>query len=69
VFNPVLQGLKFDPDGDYVRKYVPELAHIDGAAIHEPWTLAVSTDYPERIVDHSAERDEALLRLEELKTL
>ena len=69
VFNPVLQGLKFDPDGDYVRKYVSELAHIDGAAIHEPWTQAVSTDYPARIVDHSAERDEALLRLEELKSL
>ena len=38
VFNPVTQGRKFDPDGDYVRRWVPELAHLAGAAAHEPWT-------------------------------
>ena len=37
VFNPVTQGRRFDPDGDYVRRYVPELAHLAGAAAHEPW--------------------------------
>jgi deoxyribodipyrimidine photo-lyase len=71
VFNPVLQGLKFDPNGDYVRKYVPELAHIDGAAVHEPW-LAVdgfSRGYPAPIVDHNEERNESLRRLDELKQL
>ncbi len=37
VFNPVTQGKKFDPTGDYVRRWVPELAHLEGAAAHEPW--------------------------------
>src|SRR5581483_8710590 len=39
VFNPVLQGEKFDPDGDYVRRWVPELAAVGGGAVHRPWTL------------------------------
>ena len=69
VFNPVLQGVKFDPSGEYVRKFVPELNHIDGAKVHEPWELidGYAQGYPERIVDHSQERDEALRRLEEIK--
>lgn len=69
VFNPILQGEKFDPNGDYVRKYVPELAHISGSAIHQPWLLVdgLSQGYPAPIVDHFAERDEALARLKELK--
>ncbi len=69
VFNPVLQGEKFDPNGDYVRKYVPELAHISGSALHQPWLLVdgLAHGYPAPIVDHSVERDEALARLKELK--
>lgn len=69
VFNPVLQGQKFDPVGAYVRKYVPELSHIDGPKIHEPWELidGYLHGYPERIVDHSKERDESLARLAEIK--
>ena len=69
VFNPILQGLKFDPNGDYVRKYVTELAHIDGAAVHEPWLLPHDSvvAYPRQIVDHSIERDESLARLAEIK--
>jgi len=69
VFNPILQGLKFDPNGDYVRKYIPELAHIDGAAVHEPWLLPkeLTSGYPVQIVDHSVERDESLARLAEIK--
>ena len=61
VFNPVTQGLRFDPDGDYVRRWVPELAHVPGAAAHEPWDVADGYDhgYPARIVDHAAERIEA----------
>ena len=39
VFNPVTQGKKFDPDGDYVRRWVPELAHLAGRKAHEPWTV------------------------------
>jgi deoxyribodipyrimidine photo-lyase len=67
VFNPVLQGRKFDPEGDYVRRYVPELRGIPGGAVHEPWTAPLlAPDYPERIVDHHEERDEALRRYAEI---
>lgn len=64
VFNPVLQGQRFDPDGAYVRRYVPELAHLAGAAVHEPWTVLDGHlhGYPEPIVDHAEERAEALRR-------
>ena len=67
VFNPILQGYKFDPNGDYVRKYIPELRHIEGADVHEPWNSLNTNGYPAPIVDHSVERDEALARLAELK--
>jgi deoxyribodipyrimidine photo-lyase len=69
VFNPILQGLKFDPNGDYVRKYVPELRHIEGSAVHEPWLLVdgLAKGYPTPIVDHSDERNESLARLAEIK--
>lgn len=69
IFNPVLQGLKFDPNGEYVRKYIPELSHLSGAQVHEPWEHAEGYDggYAERIVDHSIERDESLARLSEIK--
>jgi deoxyribodipyrimidine photo-lyase len=64
-----LQGYKFDPNGDYVRKYIPELRHIEGAAVHEPWLLidGLAKGYVAPIIDHGAERNEALARLEELK--
>jgi deoxyribodipyrimidine photo-lyase len=70
IFNPILQGLKFDPDGKYVRKYIPELRHLEGSAAHEPWDIfdGYSGGYPAQIVDHSEERNESLARLEELKT-
>jgi deoxyribodipyrimidine photo-lyase len=69
VFNPITQGYKFDPNGDYVRKYIPELRHIDGAEVHEPWNLlnGYQHDYPTPIVDHAVEREEALARLAEIK--
>jgi deoxyribodipyrimidine photo-lyase len=69
VFNPVLQGFKFDPDGNYVRKYVAELAHVPGPSVHEPWLLPdiLVSNYPTRIVDHATERDESLARLKEIK--
>jgi deoxyribodipyrimidine photo-lyase len=63
VFNPVLQGLRFDPDGDYVRRYVAELRDLPGKAAHEPWDHPLfAADYPPRLVDHAEERDEALRR-------
>ena len=64
VFNPVTQGLRFDPEGDYVRRWVPELADLPGKAAHEPWKHGTPPGYPERIVDHAAERREALSRYE-----
>ena len=60
IFNPVAQGLRFDPEGDYVRRWVPELARLPGATIHEPWKaparLQADLDYPAPIVDHAFAR-------------
>ena len=70
IFNPVLQGTKFDPRGDYVRRWVPELANLSAADIHQPWAADPATlkradvdlgvSYPNPIVDHPAARDRAL---------
>jgi deoxyribodipyrimidine photo-lyase len=69
VFNPIEQGRRFDENGDYIRKYVPELAHLSASEIHEPWLYldGYSKGYVERIVDHAAERLESLERLKEIK--
>jgi deoxyribodipyrimidine photo-lyase len=70
VFNPVLQGEKFDPKGAYVRHWVPELARLPGRWIHKPWAapakvlteagMALGRTYPRPIVDHAAARNRAL---------
>ncbi len=70
VFNPVLQGRKFDPQGDYVRRWLPELKNVPDKFIHEPWTMSLSqqqragcmidSDYPAPIVDHKAARERVL---------
>ncbi len=64
VFNPVKQGREHDPNGDYVRRWVPELRGVDGAAVHEPWLLpgGQPQGYPVPIVDHAKERTVALGR-------
>jgi deoxyribodipyrimidine photo-lyase len=68
IFNPVTQGRTYDPDGDYVRRWVPELRGIPGRAVHEPWKLPEPpADYPPPIVDHAAERVEALRRFESIR--
>ncbi len=77
IFNPVSQGEKFDPDGDYVRKYVPELANLPKRAIHAPWTadratlaragVTLGKDYPQPIVDHAEVRKKALAAFEKIK--
>lgn len=55
VFNPVTQGKRYDPEGHYVRRWVPELAGIEGPKVHEPWRLPDSErgqyDYPEPLID------------------
>ncbi|MBW0092939.1 deoxyribodipyrimidine photo-lyase [Pseudonocardia sp. KRD-184] len=69
VFNPITQGEKFDPEGDYVRTFVPELRGVPGKAVHQPWALpgGVPEGYPEPMVDHKAERLEALARYDRVK--
>ncbi|TSD45823.1 deoxyribodipyrimidine photo-lyase [Rhodococcus sp. KBS0724] len=66
VFNPITQGEKFDPDGAYVRRWVPELRGIPGKAVHSLKAMR-PVDYPDPIVDHAHEREEALRRYGEIK--
>lgn len=69
VFNPVTQARKFDPDGDYVRRWIPELRSVGGAAVHEPWQLpgGVPAGYPAPIVDHARERAQSLAWYQSLR--
>jgi deoxyribodipyrimidine photo-lyase len=70
VFNPVRQGERFDPDGAYVKRWVPELAALPPRLIHQPWAapplalaeagVRLGEDYPEPIVDHAIARERAL---------
>lgn len=61
IFNPVTQGVKFDPEGLYVRRYVPELERVDNKYIHEPWKAPLPPkDYPSPIVDLKTSRKAAL---------
>jgi deoxyribodipyrimidine photo-lyase len=77
VFNPTRQAERFDPEGSYIRQWVPELAKVEGGAIFEPWKLSesdqkaagvrVGTDYPAPIVAHDEARKRALARFEEIR--
>jgi len=77
VFNPVLQTEKFDPDRDYIRRWVPELARLPDNYVHRPWEapadvlsgagVDLGQSYPVPIVDPRASRNEALERFEALK--
>ena len=77
IFAPVLQGRKFDPDGDYVRRWVPELARLPGEHLHAPWEapaemlaaagVKLGETYPRPIVDHATARAEALAALKQLR--
>ena len=66
IFNPILQGEKFDKEGDYVRKWVPELKNVPKKFIHKPWELKddrilkIGSDYPQPIVNHEKARLKAL---------
>ena len=70
IFNPVRQGEKHDPDGEYIRRWIPELKDVPGEYIHEPWKLSeeeqrnfncrIGRDYPQPIVDHAQARERAL---------
>jgi deoxyribodipyrimidine photo-lyase len=77
IFNPVTQGEKFDPEGDYVRRWVPELAKLNGKTIHAPWTLTpmelaaadieLGKNYPRPMIDHKQARQRALDAYETVK--
>jgi len=60
IFNPTTQAIKFDPEGDYIRKWVPELRHMSAPDIFEPSKVDRGLNYPNPIVDHSDARDRAL---------
>jgi deoxyribodipyrimidine photo-lyase len=70
IFNPMLQAAKFDPEGRYVRRWLPEIARLPSAVIHEPWNatkdvllesgVQLGTNYPNRLVDHESARRAAL---------
>ena len=66
IFNPILQGEKFDKEGDYVKKWVPELKKVPNKFIHKPWEvkdeniLKIGSDYPSPIVNHEKARLKAL---------
>ncbi len=60
IFNPVLQGERYDPQGNYVRRWIPELKALPAKAIHQPWTAGGARGYPAPIVDHAQARARAL---------
>ena len=77
IFNPVLQGEKFDPDGDYVRRWVPEVAKLPNKLIHKPWeasplvqreaSAVIGKHYPKPLVDLKTTRDRALAAYQDIK--
>jgi deoxyribodipyrimidine photo-lyase len=78
IFNPILQGTKFDPEGDYVKKWVPELGRLPAKHIHAPWEaptgvleaagVKLGENYPRPLVDHGEARTRALEAYEVLKS-
>ncbi len=77
IFNPISQGEKFDPEGDYVRRYVPELSRLSKASIHKPWMasdadlrragVTLGETYPKPIIDHAFARKRALEAFKTIK--
>ena len=77
IFNPIIQGRKFDPDGAYVRKWCPELSGLDSSVLHAPFDasaeqlksagITLGLDYPEPLVEHGAARNAALAGYEKVK--
>jgi deoxyribodipyrimidine photo-lyase len=72
IFNPITQSEKFDAQGDFIRRYLPQLAHLNAKQIHAPWRLTpielqaggvvLGRDYPYPIVEHERAREKTLAR-------
>ncbi len=77
IFNPISQSEKHDPEGAYIRRYLPELAGVPGAFIHQPWKMPlevqresgciIGEDYPQPLVDHSQARERTLKAYQEAR--
>lgn len=77
IFNPVLQGEKFDPEGLYVKRFIPELAELEARYIQRPFSapsaalsaagIALGVTYPTPVVDHAFARDRALAAFQEIR--
>ena len=77
IFNPIIQGQKFDPEGEYVKKFIPELKDLPSKFIHEPWKadsallkksdIKLGETYPLPIVDHKFARERALNKYAEIR--
>jgi deoxyribodipyrimidine photo-lyase len=78
IFNPITQSERFDPNGKFIRRYVPELAAVPDKYIHAPWLMKpidvtssgvmIGRDYPEPVVDHAAARERTLARFKAVKS-
>ena len=74
----MLQSKRYDPSGRYIRNYVPEMARVPDAYIHEPWTMpaplqnqvgcVIGRDYPAPIVDHATQREVILRKFKEIRS-
>ena len=77
IFNPILQGIKFDPAGSFIRSWVPELKRVPDEYIHEPWKMPqdiqsrsmcrIGIDYPNPVIDHTFARQRALAAFSSIK--
>ncbi len=77
IFNPVSQGMKFDPDGNFIRRWIPELRHVPVEYIHQPWLMPegaqstarcyIGKDYPAPLVDHREAKERALMKFRNQK--
>lgn len=67
IFNPVTQSKRFDPEGEYIRRWVPELRAAPAAYVHEPWRSPSPLDYVMPIVDHDVERKRSLAAYETIR--
>ena len=77
IFNPILQGQRFDPDGTYVRRWVPELANLQNTYIHQPWIspkhalgkarISLGKSYPFPVADHMSARNRALEMFKQMR--